>query len=457
MLKKIYNFTIAILVFQMFICEANSQIIPDENILKKPILSFKGFSNSSFATRNQNSAFKQNKLPDAVTENRYSDRYGAHNSSQFNIKAEAKTSSNVKYGIATRLETELSSDQNRGRVDIDQAFIFADSAYGKFEFGNIVAVNQKMKVGPASFAKGNGGINGNYLKYANLPMQNNGANNSNIKLPNFILVAQSPIGHGGYAQSFYNDNFNKNRLKTLRNGSFNGAEDAVKINYYSPRIEGLQIGASYTRDTSRSGAATTVFGNNSTTVNDVFSFGANYSGDIDNIGYAVSATAENGTVKQYQGSLDKRNNLSSYDVATTISYFGFSIGASYGSWGNSLQAKNNQGIYSCDYNSGLALSSQNCSTNSQKFKDASYYTLGAAYEFGPIGISVTNLKSTFQKNEYKAISLDIDYKLKRDLIPYFEITQFEFKSNQVQASDIFTNQLQDNKGFVALVGFLFSF
>ncbi len=456
MLKKIYNFTIAILVFQMFICEANSQVIPDENILKTPILSFKGFSNSSFAVRNQNSSFEQKKLPDAFTDNRYNGRYGANNSSQFNLKAEAKTSLNVKYGIAARLETEFFSDQNRGRVDIDQAFIFADSSYGKFEFGNIVAVNQKMKVGPASFAKGNGGINGNYLKYVNLPMLNNIANNSNIKLPSFILVAQSPIGHGGYAQGFYNDNFNKNRLRTLRNGSFNESEDAVKINYYSPRIEGLQIGASYTRDTSSSGVATTIFGNNSTTVNDVFSFGANYSGDIDNIGYAVSATAENGTVKQYQGSLD-RNNLSSYDLATTISYFGFSLGASYGSWGDSLQTKNNQGIYSCDYNSGLALSSQNCSTNSQKFKNASYYTLGAAYEFGPVGISVTNLKSTFQKNEYKATSLDIDYKLKRDLIPYFEITKFEFKSNQVQAFDIFTNQLQDNKGFVALVGFLFSF
>jgi hypothetical protein len=456
MLKKIANFTIVILLFQIFAFNANSQIVPDEDVLTKPVLSFKGISNFSLAGRKQSSAFEKTQLPNSFSNNRYKDSYGANNNSQFFINADATSKSDLEYGVRLKLETEISSDQDRGRIDVDQAFIFAESEYGKLEFGNVIAVNQKMKVGPASFAKGNGGINGNYLKYVNLPTLNN-SSNSNVKLPNFILVAQSPIGHGGYAQSFYNDDFNKNRLRTIRDKSFNGAEDAVKLNYYTPRIEGFQVGASYTQDTSQDGLATTIVGNNSTIVKNVLSLGANYSGNFNNVGYAISATAENGTVNKSQSYGTSRNNLSSYDIATTIAYFGFTVGASYGSWGSSLQPKSGQGIYSCDYNSGLALSLQNCSSNSKNFNSASYYTLGAAYEFGPIGASITSLKSDFQKNKYQAISLDIDYKLRKGFIPYFEITQFEFKSNQVQASDISTNQIQDNKGFVALVGFLLSF
>ncbi|MBU6339682.1 MAG: porin [Rickettsiales bacterium] len=453
MLKKIQKL-ILLVTFQFVAYSSNAQIIPEEEIVKTPIIKFKGTTNSSFALKDQSSGFKNKLLPDGVSNNRYNNKFGANNNSQFFINADFK-SSNIKYGVTTKLETELSSDQNRGRVDIDQAFAFADSDYGKLEFGNATAVNQKMKVGPASFVRGNGGINGNYLKYVNLPTFNNSSVNSNVKTPSFILVPQSPIGHGGYAQSFYDNDFNKNRLRIIRDKSFKGAEDALKINYYTPRVEGFQFGASYTYDTSKDGLATTIFGNSATAVKNVLSLGANYSGDLDNLGYAVSLTAENGQIKQSQFSNVQRNNLSSYDVATTLSYFGFSFGASYGYWGNSLQQKNGQN--SCNYDSSLTLYSQNCSLNSSRFRGASYYTYGMAYGFGPVGASVTALQSNFQKNKYQAISLDIDYKFKRDLIPYFEITEFEFKSNQIQASDIASNQIQDNKGFVALVGFVFNF
>jgi hypothetical protein len=440
--------------WQFFALSANSQIIPDENIIKKPIIKIKGTTNSSFAIRNQSSNFEKKQLPDQISNNRYQDQYGANNNSQLFINADFKDE-NIKYGVATKLESELSLDQNRGRFDIDQAFAFLDSDYGKVEFGNIIAVNQKMKVGPASFAKGNGGINGNYLKYVNFPSSNNSTSNSNIKSPNFILIPQSPIGHGGYAQGFYSDDFNKNRLRIIRDKSFKGAEDAVKINYYTSRFEGFQLGLSYTYDTSKNGLATTIFNNSEISVRNVFSLGANYVGNVENIDYAISFTAENGQSKKSQFSSVQRNDLFSYDLATTVSYFGFTFGASYGYFGNSLQEKNSSN--SCDYNINLTLSSQNCSLNSKKFNDSSYYTYGVSYEFGPIGTSITGIKSDFQKNKYQAISLDIDYKLKRDLIPYLEITEFEFKSNQVKASDVDSNQIQDNKGFVALVGFIFNF
>jgi hypothetical protein len=160
----------------------------------------------------------------------------------------------------------------------------------------------------------------------------------------------------------------------------------------------------------------------------------------------------------------QQNDLMAYDTAFSLSYFGFTFGGSYGSWGKSLQAKN--GIYSCDYNPSATLASQTCNSSAgQNFSNPYYYTLGLAYKFGPIGTSITGLKSTFQKNEYQAISLGLDYKLTKDFMPYFELTKFGFKSNQPKASDVANQnampsaqrQVKDNQGFVFLTGILFSF
>jgi hypothetical protein len=322
-----------------------------------------------------------------------------------------------------------------------------------------------MKTGPASFARGAGGINGKYLENVNLPISTNSS--ANIKSPSFILLAQSPIGHGGYARSFYsgfgsnqNDykSFNKSNFRALKDSSFDGVEDATKLSYYTPQIEGLQLGLSFAPNSADSGISSTKYYNVSALqVNNIISFGANYSEDFDNLGLAISATGEKGQTKNSKsvGGIE-RENLFSYDLATTLSYFGFSVGASYGSWGKSLQPKN--GNSSCDYNSGASLASQNCQTNAKKFGDSYYYTGGISYVFGPIAASITALKSSFQKNNYQAFSLGVDYKLTKDLMPYFEVTKFTFKSNQPRASDL--NQsasIADNQGYVFLSGILISF
>ena len=293
------------------------------------------------------------------------------------------------------------------------------------------------------------------------------------------MLAQSPVGHGGYARGFYRrgmDNaydpgdsdysdFNRNHFRAIKDDSFDGMEDATKLSYYSPRIEGLQLGASYAPNNAHDGFTIHAGpGFDFFRLENMFSFGANYSQDFDNLGVEISATAEKAHVNNSRSVAGfRRENLFSYDVGTTISYFGFSVGASYGSWGKSLQPKN--GVYSCDYDSSLTLAAQTCSGNVQKFSNPYYYTLGLAYQFGPVATSITNIKSTFQKNIYEAVSLGLDYKLTRDLMPYFELTKFTFTSNQPSASDI-TNQnaiassqrqIRNNQGYVFLTGILYSF
>lgn len=370
-------------------------------------LQIQGSTNFSAAVRNQSSPYENKKLDDQ-TNNRQHQNQAVENNSQLYLKLTNRPKNlENEIGIVTKSESEISSAQNKGVINLDQAFVYLNSdSLGKFEIGDNIAVNQKMKVGPSSFARGAGGINGNYLKYLNLPTAGQ-----------FILIPQSPIGHGGNASSGLQ--LNQNSIQILRNGSFNGAEDATKFNYYSPRIAGFQLGASYTPNTTQSLASSTVFVGQNNAALDVASLGVNYGNNFENFDYAFSATAEQGRAKS-----SNQNNLSSYDLATSMSYFGITIGASYGNWKKSTQQTN------------------------QNFKEATYKTLGVSYHLGHFSVSLTNLKSRFQRNDYSATALGLDYKLSRVLIPYFEVTQFKFKPSQ---------NASNNSGFVVLGGFVFSF
>ncbi len=513
--------------------EAFAQNIPNELFSKPntPIVAVGGFINFNGSVRKQESAYSDSRLPDAVledngqvdsthagTQNRFS-RYSTFaNDSEIYIKVGAISDSGLKYGAIVELEADTTTDGLNEGFNADKSFIFTESSIGKFEFGNNNAVNQKMKVGPSSFARATGGINGKYLQHINLPMfahssqlpsgasvlcaggvgvdENGNATPTcdNIKLPRFILIPQSPVAHGGYAKGFYNraaDNdyeidasgnitnnygsFNRNTdpypIYGYKNGSFGQMEDATKISYYTPRVNGWQFGASFVPDTGDNGTTAATSGKDSGDIENVVSWGANYTNNLSNLGFAFSATGEHGVFESSKivpaggGTGINRSNLASYDAGLMVTYFGFTIGGSYGFWGKSLQPTS--GIYSCDYDPTVDLDHQTCDKDDQsikKFGDAKYYTAGLAYEFGPFAASLTHMSSDFQKNKYTATSFGVDYKMARGLMPYAEITQFEFESNQpnyfglaAQQPNVSQSQLRDNKGYVGLIGVLFSF
>jgi hypothetical protein len=494
MIQKIRFYIAILLTSQLFANFSHAQTIAEKYYKEanSPVFVANGFINFSAAQRNQQTSFEQQKLPDGATTNRLHNSQSIGNDSQIFLKSGVMTKDGAKYGAVAKVEFNYNADHRNENPNLDQAFTFAEGDFGKVEFGNNKAVNQQMKVGPTRFARGAGGINGKYLEQVNMPMLANSAQSSsavcnggvgsaacsNVKLPRFILLAQSPIGHGGYAKSFYqnatsnpylsgsfnNSSFNKNHFRALKDDSFDGVEDSTKLSYFSPRINGLQLGASYAPTTNNGVTSNIGRDVDLTSINNIFSFGANYSEDFDNVGVGLSATGEKGQIKNSNSSSGiSRQNLFAYDFAATVTYFGFNFGASYGTWGKSLQAKS--GIYSCDYNSSQNLSSQNCANNAKKFSDPHYYTLGIGYGFGPINASLTGIKSDFQKNKYEAFSLGLDYKLTKSFMPYFEITKFVFTSNQAQASNVANQgavsssqqQIRNNSGYVFLTGILFSF
>ncbi len=215
-------------------------------------------------------------------------------------------------------------------------------------------------------------------------------------------------------------------------GSFGELEDATKISYYTPRISGWQFGGSITPDTGNSGSSATIGGNLGGDIQNVMSWGANYSNNIGNLGVALSVTGEVGKAEESVYYDEKINDLNAYDVGVMATYFGFTIGGSYGSWGDSLTPQT--GIYSCQYDSSKDFASQDCAVDdAKKFDDATYYSAGLAYQFGPVAFSLTHLNSNFQENKYEATSFGLDYRLAKGLLPYLELTQFEFESNHVNS------------------------
>jgi hypothetical protein len=384
-----------------------------------------GFVNFSASLRHQNSSFAKQTLPDSSTKNYLNNSSSIGNDSQIFLKASDKTQSGAKYGAVAKVEFNFNSDGRTENPNLDQVFTFLENDFGKIEFGNSQAVNQKMKSGPTRFARAAGGINGKYLENINLPM----SGQSGV-VPHFILLAQSPIGHGGYAKSFYQPNstnasgYQRSQFRALKDDSFDGVEDATKLNYYSPRIGGLQLGVSYAPNSANIGLTKQVARDvNFTRIDNILSVGANYAEDFDNLSVEFSATAEKGKIRN-----SARADLSAYDFGGSLSYFGFTLGGSYGSWGSSLQPTT--GSYA-------------------KQGKTEYHTLGLAYQFGPVAASITSLGSSFQKNKYFATSLGFDYKINRNLMPYLELTKFAFEGANADSIN--------NEGYVFLTGILYSF
>jgi hypothetical protein len=520
-MKKFFSKNYALFIFSLLVANAAySQNASNDNFSASPTVNLGGFINANAGFRSEDGSYGNDRLPDAQvatgvvnnatgSQNRMTNNPDFTNEAEIHIKVAGINEFGMKYGAVVELEGNTSNSARNEGVSADKAYIFTESRVGKLELGNNSAVNHKMKVGPETFARGAGGINGKYLEYVNLPMladstqvtsvggtaigncdgyrvDSNGAvtetgsNCANVKLPRFILIPESPIAHGGYAKGFYNratDNdyegtnadadfgFNKNKTSSqVRDGQFGDLEDASKISYYTPRISGWQFGASFAPDTGNNGTSAAITGDNSGDIKQAISFGVNYSDNFGNLGFAASATAENGQFEQVSSTTIQRNDLQAYDVGLMITYLGVTAGASYGNWGDSLQPVT--GIYSCNYDEAVNIGSQDCTAaTSTKFGDATYYTAGLSYQFGPIASSITYLDSTFQENTYNALSIGVDYRMAKGLMPYLEVTKYDFQSNQPKGLDIANQsnidnnirQLRDNNGYVVLAGLLFSF
>ena len=152
------------------------------------------------------------------------------------------------------------------------------------------------------------------------------------------------------------------------------------------------------------------------------------------MGIALAATGEWGKAES-----SLYENLAAWNGGGKLSFMGWSVAGSYGSWGKSNTAVANRS------------------------KDTNYWDAGLAYETGPFGASVTYMRSQLDcgfstgsqasganadcvgagKNKFDNVSIGADYKLAPGLTPYAEVSFYDENS---------TTAIDDNKGAAVILG-----
>lgn len=323
------------------------------------------------------------------------------------VRVDGKTDGGLGYGGGIDLEadTTADADQNSTVTNASRTFIYLEgNSWGRIQAGSDYGVTNTMKVDAASIARATGGIDGDFTYFMDVhatPAQNNRV----IATPDLIL----DYGFDGTTAS-------SNPILGDET-----TETANKISYYTPRFMGAQLGVSYLIDNDNRGQTIGVSKTTTTgEAHNIITAGATWEGTFSNVGIKLGATMERGDAQD-----STYEDLRSWQAGAKLSYMGFSVAGSYGDWGDSVRLTSLGNV------------------------EADFFTLGAAYEAGPIGVSVTYLDSTYEgssttENEFSNLSVGADYKLAPGFTPYAEVSFVEM--------DVASTSGADNETAVFIVG-----
>ena len=164
----------------------------------------------------------------------------------FNLRARGEADNGLVYGA----KIEVDTDGGGGALGIDEQMIFFSGGWGRLELGDEDGAEDVMYTSAASLAVGSGGIDGG---------------SGSVFDVNGIQVTSPDIVDSG---------------------------DATKITYFTPRINGLQIGVTYSPDTGASAADSlqTISADNDDQL-DFIGFGANFVQTFDEVSIRLAVVA----------------------------------------------------------------------------------------------------------------------------------------------------------------------
>lgn len=394
-----------------------------------PQVTLGGSLDTQFGYVSQKKAFRYSD-PSSTTSSKLSN-HALVNNTKLWVKVDGEGDAGFRYGAEIKLNADTSkakkeffdiSDSNR---KAEQTMGYVEGSFGRVEMGNYHGASNTMKVDASTFARATGGIAGDARFYWNQSTSSGKADFANASsvannavIANFLTAADLPTNELGYVGT--------------------KGKNAGKVSYFTPRFAGFMVGLSYTPDVQSYGtiansqAVTSSIAStsdNGPSFKNVFEGGLHYEYMFDQVGVKASVTGQAGTSKKINttGSLSKKyHNLRAWNAGLNATYMGFTLGGSYGDWGKSMTAKA----------SGV--------------KGAKYWTVGAAYEYGPAGVSLTYLNTEKgvvagkKKNKLEMLSLGLDYKLAPGLMPYAEVSCFKNKDKRTASTN--------NKGTVFLLG-----
>ena len=317
------------------------------------------------------------------------------NDTEVHISVDGKADNGLKYGAVIELNADTSADADGDGGNADKTYLYLESSAGRVELGSNTGAQNTLAVSAASVARATGGVDGDWYDFVSV-----GAG--------YLTTQELPAAEAGEGAA---------------------REDANKITYYSPVFSGVQLGVSYAPDEGDSGTAAGFTGENNSNQENAFGLGLNYTGQYDNVGIMASVTGEFSEAEPpAAGAAATIEDTAAWALGLGLTFEGFSVAGSYADWSDS----------------GLAIGAAQDDQNS--------WSLGAAYETGPFGISVTYLASEgggATELEFDNLVVGADYQLAPGLVPYVEVSFFDTDDNNAATTD--------NDGSVVLVGAELSF
>jgi hypothetical protein len=336
---------------------------------------------------------------------------GFRNENIVTVQVDGKTAGGLGYGAVIDLEADVSEHPDEQGFNASRTFTYLSGNWGRAEMGSVESSAATMRVDASTLAVATGGINGSWVDFVN-PGATGTTNGQG-----FISTSKLVAEHGTVDELGNESTFN-----------------ASKLNYYSPRFSGFQLGVSYTPNLKGRGQGLgrkdsfTSAANNRLNQKNLFNAGLSYDNQFENgLRLAAAATGEWGTAADTDTGAGEYEDINAWNVGALAGFHGFSLAGSYGDWGDSGQRK-----------------------NQTRDGDANYWTIGAGYEAGAVGLSVTYLDSQLEQADIASGSNDVsnvvvgaDYKLAPGLTPYAEVSFYDLDS---------AGTTYDNQGTTFLLG-----
>ncbi len=257
--------------------------------------------------------------------------------------------------VSFRIELEGNTDSTD---QIDESWLAIEGKFGRFELGQLNNVHYRMGFqAPDVFTRG-----------------------AISESTNVLATVVNPTGSP----------FTDSLIGTTRPRFFDN--DSEKVNYYTPRFEGIQFGASYVPD---SGQDRNVATPTSSAYTRGWAVGANFVRSFG--GFDIKASAGYFTWQGPQTSATtSAPDPDVYSFGLRLGYAGFEIGGSYGRIKDGRSGS-----------AGLGGSPSTAGTGANRV-DGEGYDIGASYTTGPLAVSLTFHRGTNDDNPVASPSSDED-------------------------------------------------
>lgn len=294
------------------------------------------------------------------------------NDTEVHVTVNQVADNGLRYGAVIQLEADVTEADKEEGLNADKTYLYLESNYGRLELGSNSDAAHALGVDASTFARATGGIHGDLENYINMP---HGHGHGHGHSHDFVLSPTLPLAH-----------------------NHGESEDATKITYYTPRTSGFQFGASFIPDSGNVGTAAGFTSDaDEHQFSNVMNVALQHSGKIGEVGTLASISGEFGNAETAED-----EDLAAGSLGLNVNYQGITVGGNYSYWGDSMTEV------------------------TDAVGDGYSWSLGAGYATGPIGVSLGYLNGELKDNTSEIISLGADYKLAPGLVPYAELSFFNF-------------------------------